>query len=92
MKYSDLGHAFNRNMKIMSIHKYKWSDSLVVRWHLQIKPTGIKTWKSLFYTIVQLHPFLKIKIVLIYFTISRGGTGGLHIFQLYLVAFIFIIS
>ena len=34
MKYSDIGHAFNRTMKIMSIHLCKRSDSLVVRWQL----------------------------------------------------------
>ena len=37
MKYSDLGHAFNRNIKIMSFHKCKWSDSLVVRWQLTVQ-------------------------------------------------------
>ena len=35
MKYSDLGHAFNRNMKIMSIHECKFSGSLMVRWQLK---------------------------------------------------------
>ena len=30
MEYSDLGHAFTENMKIMSIRLCKWSDSLVV--------------------------------------------------------------
>ena len=74
MKYSDLGHAFNRNMKIMSIHEIKWSGSLVVTFvggNLQIKPTWIETWKSLFFIIVKLHLFFfKFKIVLVVYVIS----------------------
>ena len=34
MKYFDLGDAFNRNMKIMSIQECKWSGSLMLRWQL----------------------------------------------------------
>ena len=30
VEYSDFGHAFTENMKILSIRQCKWSDSLVV--------------------------------------------------------------
>ena len=39
-EYSGLGHAFNRNMKIMSIHECNWSGSLVQRCHGQGKKSG----------------------------------------------------
>ena len=61
MKYSDLDHAFNRNMKIMSIHKinkYKSSDSLVVRWKLTDQAYLDRNLEKPFFNIiVKLHPF-----------------------------------
>ena len=49
---------------------------------------GSKLGKAFFYIIVKLHPFLNLRLFL-YLTSSLGG---LYIFNLYLVAFIFIIS
>ena len=68
MKYSDLGHALNRIMKIMSIHECKWPGSLVVRWqHTDQTYLGRKLEKTVF-IIVKLHLFFK--IVLVVYVIS----------------------
>ena len=87
-KYSDLGHAFNRNMKIMSIHEFKWSGSLVVRWQLTGQAYLDRSLEKPFYVIVKLHLFLDLRLLL-YYTSSRAK---LYIFHLYIVAFIFISS
>ena len=87
MKYSDLGHAFNRNMNIMSIRECKWSDNLVVRWQLTDQANLIESWKIPFLCNCQIASFLNLRLFL-YFTSLRGE---FYIFHLYLVAFIFII-
>ena len=69
MKYSDLGHAFNRNMKIMSTNKANGLIAkkffIVVRWQLTDQAYLDET----FYIIVKLHPFSNL-IVLVFYVIS----------------------
>ena len=81
MKYSDLGHAFNRNMKIMWIHECKWSDSLVVMWQLTDQAYLDQNLEKPFLIIVKLHLsfFFNLRLFL-YFTSSRGE---LYIFHMY---------
>ena len=69
VKHSDLGHAFNRNMKIMSIHLYKWSDSLVVRWQL-IDQANLESKLGKAFLIYNIAFVFKFKIVLIFYVIS----------------------
>ena len=88
MKYSDLGHAFNRHMKTMSIRECKWPGSLVVRWQLTDQAHLDRNLEKLFLCNSQIASFLNLRLLL-NFTSSRGE---LYIFHLYLVAFIFIIS
>ena len=96
MKYSDLGHAFHRNMKIMLIHECKKSGSLVVRWQLIEKAYLNRNLEKPFWdihVIVKLHLFFLNSRVFLYFTSSRGKLYIFHLyFAGYLVAFIFIIS
>ena len=71
MKYFDLGHAFNRNIKIMSFHKCKWSDRLVVRWQLTVQAYLDRNLEKAFlYIIVKLIFFFKFMIVLLFYVIS----------------------
>ena len=67
---SDLGHAFDRNMKIMSIHECKGSDSLVVRWQLTDQAYLQRNLENPFLYNCQIASFLNSKLFL-YFTSSR---------------------
>ena len=88
MKYSDLGHAFNSNMKIMSIHECKCPGSLMARWQLTDQAYLDRNLEMPFFMNCQIASFFLNLRLFLYFTPSRGE---LYIFYLYLVAFIFII-
>ena len=94
MKYSDLGHAFNRNKNKMSLHECKLSGSLVVRWQLTDQAYLDRNMeKPFFYKIVKLHLFFVfLFFYLRLFFYLPSARGELYILHLYLVAFIFIIS
>ena len=90
MKYSDLGDAFNRYMKIKSIQECNWSGSLMVRWQLTDQAFLDRNLQMHFlYTCnCQMASFLDLRLFL-YFTLTPDE---LYIFHLYLIVFIFIIS
>ena len=86
MEYSDLGHAFTENIKIMSIHLCKWSDSLVVTLtNNKSSIPGSKLGRNLFLYNYQISFFFKL-ILFVYFALS---CDELYVFDLYLVAFVF---
>ena len=70
MKYSDLGHAFYVNMKMMSIHKCKMSGSLVVRWQLTDLVYLDRNLDKPFFNDCQIASVFKSKIVLVFYVIS----------------------
>ena len=87
MEYSDLGHAFTENMKIISIRECKWSDSLEVSLLLTNQAYLGRDLEGTFLYNCQIAFFFNL-IFFVYFTSS---CDELHNFHLCLAAFVIII-
>ena len=88
MEYSDLGHAFTENMKIMSMRSCKWSDSLVVSLLLTNQAHLVRNLDGTYFFLSNCQIVFFFKLILfLYFTSS---CDELYIFDLYLAAFVLI--
>ena len=82
VEYSNLGHAFTKNMKIMSIRLCNWFDSLVVSGLLPNQAYLDRNLEGTFLYNCQIAFFFKL-ILFVYFTSS---CDELYIFHLYTLA------